>query len=64
MATSQLRDFQTLDASGKFKIVPEYPNLHGLRGCKCITHEITHKANILRYYDDDSLKLVVPEILI
>jgi ATP-dependent DNA helicase RecG len=38
--SSQLRDFQTLDATGKFKAVPEYPEFAWLEG---IVNALTHR---------------------
>jgi len=38
--SSQLREFQTLDATGKFKAVPEYPEFAWLEGVKRIYEEM------------------------
>ncbi len=61
--TSQLRDFQTLDASGKFKIVPEYPEFAWFEG---VVNALTHRdysqqgehIKVIMY--DDRLKISSP----
>jgi len=60
---SQLRDFQSLDISGKFKTVPEYPEFAWLEG---IVNALTHRdysqrgehIKVIMY--DDRLEILSP----
>lgn len=61
--SSQLRDFQTLDESGKFKTVPEYPEFAWLEG---VVNALTHRDYSLRgehikvIMFDDRLEILSP----
>lgn len=61
--SSQLREFQNLDQSGKFKVVPEYPEFAWLEG---IVNALTHRdysqkgehIKVIMY--DDRLEILSP----
>lgn len=61
--SSQLRDFETLDKSGKFKSIPEYPEFAWLEG---IVNALTHRdyslkgehIKVIMY--DDRLEILSP----
>lgn len=61
--SSQLREFQTLDATGKFKAVPEYPEFAWLEG---VVNALTHRdysqrgehIKVIMY--DDRLEILSP----
>lgn len=63
VVSSQLRDFQTLDISGKFKTVPEYPEFAWLEG---MVNALTHRdysqkgehIKVIMY--DDRLEILSP----
>lgn len=63
IVSSQLRDFQTLDKSGKFKTVPEYPEFAWFEG---IVNALTHRdyahggehIKVIMY--DDRLEILSP----
>ena len=63
LIASQLRDFQTLDKSGRFKRVPEYPEFAWLEG---IVNALTHRDYSLRGEHikvtmyDDRLEILSP----
>lgn len=63
IVSSQLREFQTLDATGKFKAVPEYPEFAWFEG---IVNALTHRdysqkgehIKVIMY--DDRLEILSP----